>query len=211
MAELTPELVRDALADKGRAVETVISAVTPVIQARVARALLRRRGLARGRDVRQELEDITQDTFVALFADGGRLLRQWDPSRGMGLQGFVGLVAEQQVAAVLRSRRKSPWTEDPTEADGLDAPSPQAAGPEARIASRDELAKLLDLVRAELTPLGLDMFERLMVRQQPVKQICAELEMTPDAVYAWRTRLRRQVRRLAAELASGSDDREKAR
>ncbi|WP_437774464.1 hypothetical protein [Sorangium sp. So ce1097] len=64
--------------------------------------------------------------FLSFFADGGRTLRQWDAARGLSLPGFVGLVAKREVASTLRSRRRNPWTDAPTEDDPLD----QAAGPD---------------------------------------------------------------------------------
>src|SRR5687768_1618744 len=83
----------------------------------VARGLARRMVKARGRDLRQEVEDLTQEVFVALFADDARALRLWDPARGASLANFVGLLAEREVASILRSGRRSPWTEDPTASD----------------------------------------------------------------------------------------------
>ena len=78
--------------------------LTPVIQARVARTLLAHRSrLAGGRDVRQEVEDLSQDVFLALFDRDGHVLRSWEPERGLSLENFVGLVAERQVLSFLRS------------------------------------------------------------------------------------------------------------
>ena len=65
---LPPNVVRDALSGDRKALRELVDALTPVIQARVVRALLRRRGQAAGRDIRQEVEDMTQDVFSALFA-----------------------------------------------------------------------------------------------------------------------------------------------
>ena len=80
----------------------------------MARVLLRRESAGLGRDVRQELEDIAQEVFAALFADGARLLKMWSPERGLSLANFVGLLAEREAISILRSGRRSPWTEDPT-------------------------------------------------------------------------------------------------
>src|SRR5262245_51304251 len=111
---VTPEQVNAALGGDKGAIRALVAALSPVIQARVARALLRRRAASKARDIRQEVEDLTQEVFVALFADGGRTLREWSPSRGLSLLNFAGLVAEREVASIMRSGRRSPWTEDPT-------------------------------------------------------------------------------------------------
>jgi len=55
--ELTVALVRQALARDRSAIRVIVDALTPVIQARAARALLRRGP----RDVKAEVEDITQN------------------------------------------------------------------------------------------------------------------------------------------------------
>ncbi len=199
LAELTPDLVERALAGGADAIRTLVDTLSPVIQARVARGLLRRGG-ARGRDARQEVEDMTQEVFLSLFDDGGRALRAWIPARGLSLANFVGLVAERQVSSILRSGRRSPWTEDPTESDALDASAGSTDGAEGAVLSRDLLAAVLERVRAELSPKGLVLFQLLVVDEASVDAVCTELSMLPDAVYAWRSRLAKLVRKVAAEL-----------
>jgi len=191
------ERIRSALAGDAAAVHWLVAFLSPVIQARVARALLRR--ASGGRSTRQEVEDMTQEVFVALFEDGGKVLRAWEPGRGLSLANFTGLVAERQVAAILRSGRRSPWTEDPTLTEELERPSDSAVGPEARVASQQLLAVLLDRLRATLSPKGLDLLERLYVREESVDAVCAATGMSHDAVYAWRSRLSKLVRAFLAE------------
>ena len=143
---------------------------------------------------------MTQEVFLSLFDDGGRALRAWMPARGLSLANFVGLVAERQVASILRSGRRSPWTEDPTEADALDVSAGSVAGPEEAIGSRELLASVVERVREELSPKGLVLFQLLVVEEASVETVCAELSMLPDAVYAWRSRLAKLVRKIATEL-----------
>lgn len=193
------ELVTRALAREPAALRALVDRVLPVVHARVARALVRR-GRAEGRDLRQEVEDLSQEVFVALFADGGRALRAWDGARGLSLPNFVGLLAEREVASVLRSGRRSPFTESPTELEDLEAAVPPTAGPEPAFASRELLDAILGRVREALTPKGLELFERLIVDEEPVEAVCAATGMTADAVYAWRSRLGKLVRKATAEV-----------
>ncbi|HSG40918.1 MAG TPA: sigma-70 family RNA polymerase sigma factor [Thermoanaerobaculia bacterium] len=200
----TTEEVRGALAGEEPALTQLIQKLTPVIQSRVARCLLlRRTGAAAGRSVRQEVEDLTQDIFVVLFTDGGKVLRSWQPERGLSLVNFVGLVTERQTASALRSGKRSPWKEDPTLVEDLHQESLES-GPEEIAASREELRLLLDRLTEELSPLGRRLFDLLFLRELPPDEVVRQTGMKPDAVYAWRSRLRRLANRLLSEMSETS-------
>lgn len=193
------QLVDAALAGDAVAIRALVAHLTPVIQAAVARALLRRRAVARGSDVRQLLDDMIQDSFVELFRDGGKLLRTWDPARGKGLQGFVSLVAEQRVGAVLRSRRKNPWSEELAGDDPIEEPA-STVDPELSIASRQVVHRLFERVQAELSPLGMELFHRLIVDEEPIASVAASMSMSTSAVQAWSSRLKRLLAKLWTEM-----------
>lgn len=194
-------LVKRALSGDQGALTRLVAALTPVIQARVARTLLCRRARAgAGRDVRQEVEDLTQDVFLALFSRGSHVLRSWQAERGLSLENFVGLVAERQVVSFLRSGRRNPWKEDPSPVEELDAAAPDS-GPEETAASREQLGLLLDRLREKLTPLGHQIFLLLFVRELSIPEAMAATGLSADAVYAWRSRLRRLARQLLAEMS----------
>jgi DNA-directed RNA polymerase specialized sigma24 family protein len=182
----------------------LIAQLVPIVEARVARVLVRRRG-GSGRDARQEVEDLAQEVFLVLFDDGARILRAWDPTRGLSLDNFVGLVAERQAASILRSGRRSPWTDAPAEdaeLEGAQEPAPPEG--EVRLISREALDQVVDRLRETLTPRGLELFFRLIVEEEPVENVCRTTGMSPDAVYAWRSRLAKQVRKIAQELSEAS-------
>src|SRR5438552_55967 len=90
--EPTRELIERALGEDPRARRALVDALVPVVQRRVAVELFRRRGLARGRNLRQEVEDMTQQVFVSLLEGDARALRSWSPGRGLGLTEFVELI-----------------------------------------------------------------------------------------------------------------------
>lgn len=194
-----------AAALRGDAVATreLVDALMPVVHVRVARVLVRRRA---GRDVAQEVEDLAQEVFVALFAEDGRALRAWDPARGLGLTSFVGLVAEREASSILRSGKRSPWKEEATELDELEEQTPAVPDAEQRVMSRQELGQLVDRLREALSPLGLEMFQRLVVEEESVESVCARTGMSADAVYAWKSRISKLTRKLCLEpLAPLSD------
>ncbi len=197
-------LVTKALAGDPETVRTMVDHLTPVIQARVARSLMRRSGSAAGRDVRQEVEDISQEVFVALFAQGGRVLRTWSPDKGLSLRNFVGLVAERQTSSILRSGKRSPWTEDPMDSPDLDRMGGTEQQTERRLITRDLLTTVVSMLREELSPKGLHLFELLMLQQRSVAEVCELTGMKTDAVYAWRSRLAKRVRAIAKKVSDSS-------
>ncbi|MFP5285497.1 MAG: RNA polymerase sigma factor, partial [Thermoanaerobaculia bacterium] len=159
--------------------------------------------LGSGRDVRQEVEDLSQEVFLSLLARDAHVLRGWQAERGLSLENFVGLVAERQVLSFLRSSTRNPWKEEPTLIEDLETASPDC-GPEEVTASREELSLVLDRLREEVSPLGWHLFDLLFIQELSVPEVRAATGLSADAVYKWRSRLRLLAHGLAAEVVSGS-------
>lgn len=192
--------IDSALAGDQLAVGKLVRLLTPVIQARIARTLLAyRRGGSAGRDVHQEVADLAQEVFLMLFINDGKVLRSWQPERGLTLENFVGLVAERQTVSLLRSGRRSPWKEDPTLEADLDQHAASQPEPEVAAASRDQLRRLLERLKEELSPLGRQLFDLIFVQELDVGEVERKTGLSADAVYAWRSRLRKVARRLLEE------------
>lgn len=193
--------VQRALAGDQTALNRLVAGLTPVVQARVARTLLARRSrLGSGRDIRQEVEDLSQEVFLSLFSRSAHILRSWQAERGLSLENFVGLVAERQVVSFLRSGKRNPWKEEPSPAEDLETTAPDC-GPEEVAASREQLSLLLERLREKLSPLGHQLFVLLFVQELTVPETMAESGLSADAVYAWRSRLRRVAQQLLTELS----------
>jgi len=193
--------VQRALAGEEAEVRRLLDRLTPVVQSRVARCLLRS-GRA-GPRLRQELKDLVQDVFLTLFEGGGKVLASWDAARGLSLDNFVGLVTERQVISILRSGRRTAWKEDPTLDEEMERPASEA-GPEAALASREALETLLSRLREALSPQGWQLFDLLYLKERSVAEVEQETGLSPDAVYAWRSRLRRLARSLLDDPLSGT-------
>lgn len=189
--------IEQALSGDARALRELIRELTPVVQARVARVLVRAGGCARGGALRQDVADFTQDVLASLFADEGRILRSFRVDGGMGLRGFVGLVAERDAISRVRSRKRSPMTEAPTDDEALERALGSTRGEENAHVDRALLTRVVSGLEAALSPLGMRVFQELFVHERTVEEASVSLEMSADAVYQWRTRIRRSARELA--------------
>ncbi len=190
-------LVGRALERETGALRELVDRLAPVIQARVVRVLVWRQPTT-GRDVRQEVEDLTQEVFLALFCREGRLLRTWRPERGLSLRNFVGLVAERLVQAILQAKRgRNPWVATPAAPETL---ARQVAAPQ-QLDQLIDCFDLLDRLLANLSMQGRAMFRRLVVEQKSVAQVCRETGMAANTVHAWHSRLRKLARQLREDDA----------
>ena len=199
----SPALIERALDRRDRAATRVVLRVlTPIVQGRVARVLLRWRSAARGRDVRQEVEDLTQAVFEQLLADDGRRLRAWTPERGSP-SAFFGLVTERLVANVLNSRRKSPWTEDPSEPEVLETPGPVEIPDAERLTSSRQLLRAVGVrLRVSLNERDQRLFDLMMVQQLEDDDIRAAMDLSRDALYQARRRLKARLKAVAEEITA---------
>jgi DNA-directed RNA polymerase specialized sigma24 family protein len=196
------EHVRRALGGERMAIEALVRELSPVVQARVATALWRR-----GRASRQELEDLTQEVLMEIFTGDGRVLARWEPERGLSLASFVGLVAQRLVFSLLRSRKRSPFTQEPTDPGTIEASAGSSRmhpPPEDPVAAREFLELLLEGLHAALSPKGLEMFYRLYVWQEEPEHIARETGSTIEAIYQWRSRLKKEVAELEHSLLGQS-------
>ena len=188
--------VAGALAGDPVAVRRLVALLTPVVKYRAGLVLLRLRagGIV---DHVQEVQDLTQEILLQLFQNEGRLLRTWDASKGASLRTFVGLVAQRRAISILRTRPGvERLSDDLYEIEDSAAGAPAV---DAVLASRQELENILAQVQARLSPLGLELFYRLLCHQEPVEQICAAMNLSANAVYIWRNRLLKLVQNLAQE------------
>ena len=193
-------LVDDALRGDSEAMRILIRGLAPVIHVRVAAAMMRRRNQARGRDPRQDLEDLVQDVFTRLFAKEGRLLRAWDPRRGSSLLNFVGLLAEREVGMIMRTMKRNPWTEEPTQAEIMMSLRGYQESPENRIDSRVILEHIAERLRHDFGPRDRTFFRLLYLDRRSAQEVARETTTSIAVIYVWRSRFRKRLRQIRAEF-----------
>ena len=174
------ELVRAVIAGDPRAAAEFVAELEAVVQARVARVLLRSGASDRSR-LEHDQTDYMQDAFAMLLDDRARALAAWDPEAGRSLENYVGQSVEWFVSTRVRSLRVR-------RVDGVDADA-VAVGRSA-LEHRDQLRRLLDAIEAKWPAFGLQMFYQLFVLQASSKQVGAEMGLGSDAVDQWRCRMR---------------------
>jgi RNA polymerase sigma factor (sigma-70 family) len=196
------ELVRRAVEGHAVARHALVLRLSPVVQRRVCRPLASSRA-ARGRGVeRSEVLDLTQQILLLLFDRDSRVLRSWDPERGLSLANFVGLVAEREAKAILRSGRRSAWAEKPTSEDDLSGFAADERALEDHVVSREELRKIWHCLEEQLSPRGLELFHALLIEQLSIEELAERFDMSPNALYTFRSRLRQQVHEIRRQLSS---------
>jgi len=199
--ELKEELLHRALAGERSAMDALVKGLTPIIQARVGRVLLKS-GANRGPDrIRQEVLDFTQEVFLALFTDNANALRNWSPERGLSLANFVGLIAHRKALALLRRKKHNPFTEDPTADTDFDwLTAPEETNGESITLTRQVARKILKSLDDKLTPRGRELFNLLIIQDAKVEDAAKQFDMKPSAIYMWRSRLLGAVREQTREL-----------
>ena len=208
--------IHAALRGEPDAIAGLVEDLAPIVQRRVARALLRS-GRGSTAQLRPEIEDSCQEIMAQLFMDGGRLLLAWQPERGLTLGAFVGLIAQRQVLSLLRSRRRSPFSAEPTDPMLLDADASGRTSGNAQAGS--EARELLQLVahrlEERLSPAGLEMFYRLYVWDQSPDEVSQETGLSVEAIWQWRSRIRKAAievqRELSVEAGVGASPRPEKR
>lgn len=188
--EWTPEDIARALEGDEALAVRLESELTPVIQARVARKLYNRPTSAG-----PAIEDHVQQVWESLLDHRAKVLRDWDPGRGLSLQNYVGLVAERLTISLLRSGRWTGWREDATLLEGPER-SGREPSPEEVTAGRDELRWIIERLQEKLDPLDWHLFDLLFVQELPVLEVAERTGMTRWAVYQRRWRIRRVARQV---------------
>jgi DNA-directed RNA polymerase specialized sigma24 family protein len=200
------DLVRSALDDAPGGMPRLVMYLLPLVRKRVRRALLRRRARLGIGMIDHVCDDLVQDTLVALLDRRSRVLRGWCQERG-SLRGFVGVVAERQVGMVLRSPRRSPFTELATDCDELERAQSRseaftAVSEAANAESRNSLRVLSELLREHLSERGYFVFEVLFLEQSSTERALERTGLSRDALYAWRCRIVRQAQMLGLRPAT---------
>ena len=193
---MTPPQLHDILRADEVSKTGLVAELRPVIEREVSFCLRRYASTAR-RDAEVEVSDFVQEVFIELLANGARTLHSWDPARGRSLKSFVRLVAKRRVASLMRGRYTNPWQDEHLASPETEALSSYEK-PDRQVESVDMLEQLASAVNERMGTRGSRLLEMLYFDECSVDEVQVETGMTRDAVYAWRSRLRRMANEIAA-------------
>lgn len=181
-------------------VSRLVVYLMPVVQARVAQVLSTAAGGSRRRNLREEIEDLSQDVFTTLFDKDARILRAWSPNRGLSLRNFVGMVARRKANATLSVRKRNPWYEEPMDDAAVERALPEAAGAEEELAAKQVVREAIRRLEEEQTERGKRLLELIVKDGLSNAEVAEATGMSDSAVYQWRSRLTRALRKHVDEL-----------
>jgi RNA polymerase sigma-70 factor (ECF subfamily) len=156
---------------------------------------MRRYGATFSRD---DVDDLTNDVWLALLRDDLRKLRQYDAERGFRIASFIGLVATNVTIDHLRTRQAESAPLD----EGLeDFVSLRAEAPRDVVEFREQAT----LAQAALNRLSHD--ERDFVvwcfrDEQSPEELAKCLGVTTNTVYSRKFKIREKLQKIVADMAA---------
>ncbi len=124
----------------------------------------------------QDAEDLVQDTFVRLFDNDRRLLRQYDPQRGSSLTGWIKMITVQTVIMSVRGKKpKLVPIEDQNIYTEMDI--------EGMVFSREELAYLFKGCLKTVSYLERLVFRLHFLDELSLSDIASFLHKTENHIY----------------------------
>jgi RNA polymerase sigma factor (sigma-70 family) len=176
-----PQLIAQVRAGVPEARRRFVEAARLLCRQEVAREL------SRGRETRQDLEDLVQ-TILLEWLDGHRALEQWRPSLGRCCT-YLRTVARNRAKDLLRGRRLRAVRGDgsPEERTPSPAPSPEQALGEAEIR---------ELLRRQLSAEEYELYALIFIEGLGAEELVERQGRNRAAVYQAKHRLLVKIREL---------------
>jgi len=198
--DATRTLIRQAAQGQRAAQEMLRRRLARVIGARVRRFLDR---FLRLRMAGRDAADLYQDIWVALTKEGWKVMLAWEPERGRGLEGYVGMVCERELSHTARSSRTQSRSPEVLAVDGE---QPEAAGgtsPELAIVARDLGGRLEKHLMDTLSARDAVILRLLYQDGRKPAQAAKALGVNTQVIY----NVQHHIRRLSADFLREYDRR----
>ena len=187
-------LIERAVAGDRMAARALVTRLMPIVQARVRLLLRKERRHTDGTD------DLVQEVWTRLLADGGRKLLKFDAARGASLEGFVGMLATREAGNTLREQRAQRRGGRAQVAAVTPDAVPSTSGDPSAHASASELQqRVRRFVEGELPVKGQLVFRYVFTDQISPSEAARAMGVTPQVVYNWQHKIRTGVRAILAD------------
>ena len=155
---------------------------------------------------REEIEDLCQDVFLALFDQDARKLRQYQGRNGCSLASWIRVVANRLTIDRLRREGRTISLDDPNNMDSArvrEAEPDARPGPEPLVEEAQRAAKVREMIGQ--LPAKDQLFVRLFYFQgMPIEEVAETIGITTNAAYVRKMRLHEKLRRLATSSFAGA-------
>lgn len=194
-----PEVVADAISGNRKAIKELIQYLTPVIQASVAHILTRSKTHCSNKSIRQEVADHCQEVFMMLFKNDSKVLRSWDPDKGMNLTSFISLISKRRVISELRKEHFTHHSDDIVFDENIEQ-FLKLPDEEEQFVNRHLLLRLVSILKNDISELGYDIFVQIFLYENTAEEVALRFGLSKNAIYVWKNRLRSQVKEIASNL-----------
>ena len=147
---------------------------------------------------KEEIEDLCQDVFLALFENDARKLRQYQGRNGCSLASWLRVVANRFTIDRLRREGRTVSLDDPESGESWrirETRPDSRPGPEPQVEAAERASKVRDLV-SQLPPKD-QMFVQLFYFQGlPIEEVASTIGITTNAAYVRKMRLHQKLRKL---------------
>ncbi len=186
-------LIRRTLRGDGRCGRELLRRLTPVIQARVRRALGWRADAAR-------VEDLVQEVWSVLMQDSGRLLLAYDPGREASLEGYVGGIARRTASTLIRKdlAQKRGGQVVQVAIDERSCTPATTSTPQTKTERRELLDSLAAHLEQHLPERGQLVLRYCFVDGHRPAHVAQALGVKQQVVYNWQHRIRSLAREFVA-------------
>jgi len=155
---------------------------------------------------REEIEDLCQDVFLALFDQDARKLRQYQGRNGCSLASWIRVVANRLTIDRLRREGRTVSLDDPksTESARIRESQPDGTpGPEPRAEEAQRAARVREMI-GQLPPKDQVFVQLFYFQGLPIEEVAETIGITTNAAYVRKMRLHEKLRKLVAGPFGGA-------
>jgi RNA polymerase sigma factor (sigma-70 family) len=149
---------------------------------------------------REEIEDLCQDVFLALFDQDARKLRQYQGRNGCSLASWIRVVANRLTIDRLRREGRTVSLDDPDNwetARVRDAEPDGKPGPEPQVEEAERASKVREMI-LQLPPKDQAFVQLFYFQGLPIEEVARTIGITTNAAYVRKMRLHDKLRRLVS-------------